>query len=76
MKRIDLATYEAAKAVVNGTFEGGVISYGIKEGGVDYAPSSHENVPPEILTYVDEMKAKVIEGTIIVPSTYEEFENF
>jgi len=34
MKRVDQATYFAVESVVNGTFEGGVTSLGLAEGGV------------------------------------------
>jgi len=34
MKRVDQATYFAVESVVNGTFEGGVTSLGLTEGGV------------------------------------------
>jgi basic membrane protein A len=34
MKRVDFATYSAVKAVVDGTFVGGVTSLGLAEGGV------------------------------------------
>ena len=34
MKRIDVATRQAVEAVVNGTFQGGIISLGLAEGGV------------------------------------------
>ena len=34
MKRIDVATASAVASVVNGTFEGGIVSLGLAEGGV------------------------------------------
>jgi len=34
MKRVDNACYDAVKAVVDGTFKAGVVSLGLKEGGV------------------------------------------
>ena len=34
MKRVDNACYSAVKSVVDGTFKGGVVSLGLKEGGV------------------------------------------
>ena len=34
MKRVDVGTYMAVKAVVDGTFVGGVTSLGLAEGGV------------------------------------------
>ncbi|MBC7093222.1 BMP family ABC transporter substrate-binding protein [Candidatus Bipolaricaulota bacterium] len=34
MKRVDVGCYDAVKAVVEGTFQGGVVSLGLAEGGV------------------------------------------
>lgn len=34
MKRVDTGCYDAVKSVVDGTFAGGVVSLGLKEGGV------------------------------------------
>jgi basic membrane protein A len=34
MKRVDVGCYDAVKAVVEGTFEGGILSLGLAEGGV------------------------------------------
>jgi len=34
MKRVDVGCYTAVKSVVEGTFQGGIISLGLKEGGV------------------------------------------
>jgi len=34
MKRVDVGVYEATKRVVEGTFQGGVLELGLKEGGV------------------------------------------
>jgi basic membrane protein A len=34
MKRVDVGVYSIVKAVVDGTFEGGVVSLGLAEGGV------------------------------------------
>ena len=34
MKRVDIGVYEAVKRVVEGTFEGGILELGLKEGGI------------------------------------------
>lgn len=34
MKRVDVGCYNAVKSVVEGTFQGGIVSLGLKEGGV------------------------------------------
>ncbi|MDR5658978.1 BMP family ABC transporter substrate-binding protein [Serpentinicella sp. ANB-PHB4] len=75
MKGVDLAVYEVAEQLKDGTFEGAqTIVYGLAEGGVDIAPTSDKNVPEEILQRVEEAKQQIINGEIDVPATREEFE--
>lgn len=69
MKRVDTATYEQAKAVVNNQFKGGVsIVLGLKEKGVGIAATSNKNVPADILTLVKTYEDKIIAGDIVVPA--------
>jgi len=68
MKRVDTATYNASKSVVNNTFKGGtVISLGLKEQGVGIAPTSDKNVPKDVLDEVKKYEDKVIAGDVVVP---------
>lgn len=73
MKRVDNASYEAAKAVCEGTLQSGVITYDLAAGGVDIAPTT-TNLSEEVLKAVEEVKAKIISGEIVVPETKEAFE--
>lgn len=74
VKRVDNALFDVAKLIKDGEYKGGkTIKYGLKEGGVDIAPTTKDNVPAEILTFVEEQKAKIISGEIAVPGTEEEF---
>ena len=50
--------------------------YGIKEGGIDYAPTTSKNVPAEIMTKIDELKQMIIDGEIAPPATLEELDSF
>lgn len=69
MKRVDTATYNQAKAVVNNEFKGGVsIVLGLKEQGVGIAATSDKNVPKDVLEEVKKYEEKVIAGTIVVPA--------
>lgn len=75
MKRVDNAIFNVAKDLKEGKYAGGeTVVYGLKEGGVDIAPSSNKLVPKEILDEVEVLKAKIISGEIKVPATKEEFE--
>lgn len=73
MKRVDNASYEAAKAVCEGTLQSGVITYDLAAGGVDIAPTT-TNLSEDVLKAVEEVKAKIISGEIVVPETKEDFE--
>lgn len=69
MKRVDLTVYEAARDLVQGSFKGGNLSLGLKEGGVTYAPV-RASFPgrDEALAKVEELRKKVISGEIKVPT--------
>lgn len=73
MKRVDNAVYDCAKAVVEGTLESGVKTYDITNGGVDIAPTQ-DLLPAEVISAVEEVKAKLLNGEIVVPASQGEFE--
>ncbi len=76
MKGLGAGVYDVGKTVINGTFKGGQHLYGIKEGGIDYAPSTSKMVPPDILTKIDKIKQMIVDGEIQPPATMEELEAF
>jgi len=70
VKRVDIATYNATKEMVDKNFQGGkAIELGLKEDGVGYAPSSKTNTPADVLALVDKYAAAIKAGTIVVPVT-------
>lgn len=73
MKRVDNASYEAAKAVCEGTLQSGIITYDLAAGGVDIAPTT-TNLSDDVLAAVEEVKAKIISGEIVVPENQADFE--
>lgn len=73
MKRVDNAVYDCAKAVVDGTLEAGVKTYDITNGGVDIAPTQ-DLLPEEVIKAVEDVKAKLLNGEIVVPASKDEFE--
>lgn len=73
MKRVDNAVYDEAKAVVEGTVEGGVKTYTLADAGVDIAPTT-DNLSEDIITKVNEVKEKIIAGEIEVPKAKDTFE--
>lgn len=77
IKRVDTATYEACKAVVNGTFKGGEIQkLGIKEDAVGIAPTSDKNTPKDVLDLVAKYQAAIKAGKITVPAKPADVKNF
>ena len=75
MKRVDVAAQDISKAVAAGEFEAGVHLYDLSNGGVDLSPT-RDLIPAEVLEYVENAKAKVIAGEIVVPTTAAECEAF
>ena len=71
MKRVDIASQDIAKAVKADEFTAGIHMYDITNGGVDLAPTV-DNIPEDVLKAVEEAKADMIEGKIVVPTTVEE----
>ena len=74
VKRVDTQAYDMIKSVVDGKFEGGkVLYYGLKEGGVAAAMDQYNKglIAPDVLKMVDDLKAKVISGEIVVPNYFD-----
>ncbi len=76
VKRLDIAVFNAIKMVVDGKFKGGIYSYGLKEGGIEIAPTTSKHVPKEVLDYVNMLKDKIIAGEITPPATLKELESY
>lgn len=73
MKRVDNASYEVSKQVKEGTLKGGIVTYDLAAAGVDLAPTT-DNLDPDVLAAVEEVKEKIISGEIVVPETQADFE--
>ena len=71
MKRVDIAAQDISLSVANGTFTPGVHLYSLENGGVDLAPT-RDLLTEEMLTAVEDAKAKIIAGEVTVPSTPDE----
>jgi basic membrane protein A len=77
MKRVDLAVYEAARDVSKGAFTANDTVMGVKEGAVTYADVRNDFAgKAEALAKVEELKAKIVAGTLKVPSNLAELESF
>jgi basic membrane protein A len=69
LKRVDLTVYEGVQDRLQGRFKGGLLSLGVKEGGMALAPVRLDFPgKAEALRKVEELKAKIIAGEIQVPT--------
>ena len=68
LKRVDVAVYNAMKDGMSGEFATGVNVLGVAEDGVGVALDDNNKalVTPEMLAAVEEAKAKIISGEIVV----------
>ena len=73
MKRVDNASYDIVKAVLEGTYKAGVKVYGMDNGGVDIAPTQ-DNLPADVIAAVEQAKKDILEGKIVVPKDQASFE--
>lgn len=73
MKRVDNAVYDTVESLIGGTLESGIHTYDLSVGGVDIAPTQ-DLLPAEVVSAVEEVKAKIISGEVTVPSNKDEFE--
>lgn len=63
------AFVDLAKRVKARAFEGRILRMGIKEGTIDFVlnPALKAKVPPEVVKAIDQAKAKIKAGTLVVP---------
>ncbi|MBX9900066.1 MAG: BMP family ABC transporter substrate-binding protein [Burkholderiaceae bacterium] len=68
VKRVDIAIYDSFMQLKNGTWKGGLINKGLKEGGVDWALDKDNRalITPEIEKRVNAVKQDIISGKIKV----------
>jgi len=74
MKRVDTQAYDMIKSVSDGSFKGGtVFYYGLKEEGVAAAMDQYNKglISDAVMKQVDDLKAKVISGEIVVPNYFD-----
>ncbi len=69
VKRVDVAVFRAIKKVKEGRFQGGVESFGLREGGVDYVydAANEKLIPPSVRAQVEALRQAIVAGRIEVP---------
>ncbi len=72
LKRVDIAVYDAFKDSMDGTWEAGASTRGVAEEGVGYAldENNRELITPEMEAAIEDAKAKIISGEIVVEDYY------
>jgi basic membrane protein A and related proteins len=77
LKRVDLAVWQTVSNLKSNHFRPGDVSMGLKEGGVALAPIRLALPQKEaVLTEVEALRAKIIAGTLVVPSNPASLESF
>jgi basic membrane protein A len=66
IKRVDVAVYDIIKSTIDGTFAAGERRYDLAVDGVGYATSG--GFIDDIVPQLEEAKASIVDGTIVVPT--------
>jgi basic membrane protein A len=66
LKRVDVAVYEIIKAHIDGTVVGGPTTYDLSVDGVGYSTTG--GFVDDIVDQLEDFKAKIISGEIVVPT--------
>lgn len=71
MKRVDVATYDAIKGVVDGTFKTGVDLYNVANGGIGITDLTYTKdiIGAANIAKIDDIKKGIIDGSIKVIDT-------
>lgn len=74
IKKLNVASYDLAKELVEGKYKGGVEKvYGLKEGAVGMADNSDKHIPENVMKIVEKESEKVKNGEIKVPKNEAEY---
>ena len=73
LKRVDVASYNAAKQVGDGTFKGGVVLYDLASDGVGIPADNpnFKNFTTDFKAALDDYIAKIVSGELVVPKVSE-----
>jgi basic membrane protein A and related proteins len=69
-KVVDVSVFETARRVRDRQWQGGVLQFGLKEGGVDYIYDEHNRalIGDAVRARVEELRKLIIDGKIKVPA--------
>jgi basic membrane protein A len=72
IKRVDVAVYDTVRSVLEDNFAGGVRTFGVREGGIDYVYDEHnrELVGEAAHARVEALKADIILGRLAIDTAH------
>ncbi|MGB9749544.1 MAG: BMP family ABC transporter substrate-binding protein [Caldisericia bacterium] len=78
IKHVDYAVWLSIQSVIEGTFKPGIVSLGVKEGGVGISPLKYTKdiIPATVLAKVETLKNMIANGQIVVPDEKDPFDKF
>jgi basic membrane protein A len=74
-KGVDIGVYKVIEQEVNGNFTPGINRLGLAEGGVAFEDPNNR-VPADVANIVNDWQAKILDGSVVVPSTDDELAAF
>ncbi|GAB7080812.1 BMP family lipoprotein [Megalodesulfovibrio paquesii] len=71
MKRLDVALEQVIDAIMYGEFKNRLYAFSLANGGVSLSPMTYTRaaIPPALLTEMEQLRAGIIAGDILVPSS-------
>ncbi len=68
LKRLDVAVFDIIKAKQEGSFQRGVFTYGLKNGGVglSWSDVAKKNIPADVQQQLKDLEQQIIDGKIVV----------
>ncbi len=67
LKKVDVATYSAIKAVHDGTFTGGDVKFSLTNNATGYQLDNNFSLPADVKAALDDMVAKIKSGAVTPP---------
>lgn len=71
VKRVDVAVMNSLKLVQNDTFQGGVITLSLSDGGVGYTKTNKE-LPATITDQIDKKQVDITSGAVVIPNSFKD----
>ena len=77
IRNVNDMVYNEVKALIDGTWTAGLQISGMKEGAVGYSTEfSNIELPEYIRSVVEEARAKIVSGALVLPNTLEELSSW